>query len=296
MTDAFMSGFTAALLFMAAGVLAFLAVAAAARLLRDPWRRFRKFGKFDKVVVLVGLSIFAYHGGAKYVVNAGADAGIALVGVSAEYDPTNNVTSVDVEFTGSNVTADTPVSVRNAESETWRELVKYDATVTSDLATNVLSFAVSGDETTNLYWWVGVDAPGVVISSEGITITHFEATSHCVEIAWTCDDTNATEFAVQWRLKGETGWVTAGTVPNSMPTNTCSSVPRYTVPISSLMPNLVTMLWASCVARCRSLVAPLVLSSSISFSAAWPPSIMQISCVSCLRVEKSVSWSGRTRV
>ena len=65
--------------------------------------------------------------------------------------------------------------VRNDETENWRELAKIGATVTSDLATNLLAFAVSGNAATNIYWWVGTETPAVIIETKGIEITRFSA-------------------------------------------------------------------------------------------------------------------------
>lgn len=150
------------------------------------------------------------YGGGKGVYSAGADAGISLAGITAEYDSTNDVTAVEVSFVGNNVTTSTPVSVRNDATEQWRELEKIGATVTSDLATNILSFAVSGDVSTNRCWWVGTETPAVVIETTGITITHFVASSSFVEMVWECDDPNAEVFEVQRRHKGAATWETVG--------------------------------------------------------------------------------------
>lgn len=163
-------------------------------------------------VVTVGLAVAIAYGGSKShdVPNAGADAGIALVGITAEYDSTNDVTGVEVKFTAGLVTVATPVSVRNSDREQWRELVKIGATVTSDLPTNILSFAVAGNAATNRFWWVGVDTPAVIVESEGIEITYFLATAHTVTIEWRCDDPRATRFTVQRRRNGADHWESVG--------------------------------------------------------------------------------------
>ena len=120
------------------------------------------------------------------------------------------MTAVEVSFTGHNVTTATPVSVRNDQKEYWRELEKIGATVTTDLATNILAFAVAGDVSTNKFWWVGTETPAVIIETTGITITHFAASSSSVQIMWTCDDPNATEYMIQRRRKGTKQWETVG--------------------------------------------------------------------------------------
>ena len=181
-----------------------------APLIREQWAKLRKLRPLEKAVGLVAVVVATVFGGTKPIQNAGADEGIALVSVAGKYDATNNVTAVEVSFTGHNVTTATPVSVRNDQTENWRELEKIGATVTTDLATNVLAFAVSGDVSTNRFWWVGTETPAVIIESKGIEITHFTASSRAVEIMWTCDDPNATEYVIQRRRKGAAQWETVG--------------------------------------------------------------------------------------
>lgn len=204
------AGLTACCLYMLALLLAVCAALTLAPLIREQWAKLRKMKPLEKAVGLVAVAVAIAYGGTKPVQNAGADDGIALVGVAVEYDATNDVTAVEVSFTGHNVTTATPVSVRNDQTENWRELEKIGATVTTDLATNVLAFAVAGNVSTNTYWWVGTETPAVIIESKGIEITHFAASSRAVEIMWTCDDPNATEYVIQRRRKGAAQWETVG--------------------------------------------------------------------------------------
>lgn len=208
MIEAIQAGLTASALFLFAIMIVALVAFAAAPVIGEAWIKWRKRGKLDKVVSLVAVGIAIAYGGSKS--NAGADDGIALVGISAEYDSTNDVTAVNVKFTAGDVTVSTPVSVRNAESEQWRALEKIDATVTTG-QTNVLAFAVAGNAATNRYWWVGVDTPPVVIEDAGITITNFVATSKFVHIDWTCENPKATVFALQRQLEGEAQFETVTT-------------------------------------------------------------------------------------
>ena len=210
MIDAILAGLTASCLFMLLLLLAVCAAFGVRPHLREIWRKFKALKVVERAAVVVGLIAAIAYGGKKPVQNAGADAGIALVAVAVEFDETNDVTAVEVSFTGHNVTTTTPVSVRNGETENWRELEKIGATVTSDLATNILAFAVSGDVSTNRFWWVGTETPAVIIESKGIEITHFAVSSSSVQIMWTCDDPNATEFAIQRRRKGTAQWETVG--------------------------------------------------------------------------------------
>ncbi len=204
------AGLTACCLYMLALLLAVCAALTLAPLIREQWAKLRKMKPLEKAVGLVAVAVAIAYGGTKPVQNAGADEGIALVSVAVEYDATNDVTAVKVSFTGHNVTTATPVSVRNDQTENWRELEKIGATVTTDLATNLLAFAVAGNVSTNTYWWVGTDTPAVIIETTGITITHFAASSSSVQIMWTCDDPNATEYTIQRRRKGAAQWETVG--------------------------------------------------------------------------------------
>lgn len=202
-------GFTAACLFCAALLFGVGLIAAAAPRVRDFVRRLRRRDKVSSALAAVALAGLVWYGGAKQsTVDAGADDGVSLAGVSVSYDGTNDITSVWVYYTAGTVTVDTPVSVRNAESEDWRELVKHNAEISTDLPTNVLSFVVWGNAATNRHWWVGVDTPAVVIESEGIKIAQFAATSKSVTILWTCDDPRATSFEVQRRISGAAEWET----------------------------------------------------------------------------------------
>lgn len=204
---AWQSGLTAAALFMLAVTVVALVASAVAPMVREGWRKWRKRASAG---VAVAASAFAIIYGGSKGVNAGADEGIVLVGVTVAYDPTNDVTSVAVAWTNGTVTTATPVSVRNAESEQWRELVKIGAAIETG-ATNVLSFTVAGDESAHVFWWVGSDTPAVIVETAGITITDFVATSKSVSIAWTCDDEKAAVFAIQRRRRGTTTWETVGT-------------------------------------------------------------------------------------
>lgn len=201
---------TAYCLFMGLLLLAVCVGLTLAPLIREQWAKLRKLRPLENAVGLVAVVVATVFGGTKPVQNAGADEGIALVSVAVKYDATNNVTEVEVKFTGHNVTTATPVSVRNDQTENWRELEKIGATVTTDLATNALAFAVSGDVSTNRFWWVGTEKPAVIIENKGIEITHFAASSRAVEIMWTCEDPNATEYVIQRRRKGVAQWETVG--------------------------------------------------------------------------------------
>ena len=206
--EAIKAGLVAACVFAALALYAFCFLATVQRLIDKAKERLKNADKTALVLFAAALAVYA---GAKHrIVDAGADAAISLVSVGVEYDSTNEVTSVEVRFIGDGVTTSTPVSVRNADTENWRELAKIGATITSDFATNLLAFAVAGDVSTNRFWWVGTETPAVIIETTGITITYFAASSSSVQIAWTCDDPNATEYTIQRRRKGATHWETVG--------------------------------------------------------------------------------------
>jgi len=200
------AGITAAALFLFMIAFVALLAFATAPVIGEAWRKWRKRGPMAVIVGFAAVYLAMHCGATKphVVPNAGADDGIALVCIEAEYDSTNDVTAVNVKFTTGDVTTATPVLVRNAESEQWRELFKVDATVTPG-QTNVLAFAVAGNAATNRFWWVGVDTPPVVIEDAGITITNFVATSKFVHIDWTCENPKATVFAIQRRRKKPAG-------------------------------------------------------------------------------------------
>ena len=209
MIEAIQAGLAACCLFGLALLLLICAAVAIVPIAREKLAKARKLKPLEKAVALVFVAVAIAYGGTK-VRNAGADEGIALVSITADYDSTNDVTAVEVKFTGSNVTTATPVSVRDDETQNWLELEKIGATVTSDLATNLLAFAASGNVATNRFWWVGTETPAVIIETKGITITHFAASSASVQIMWTCDDPKATEFAIQRRRRTVDEWETVG--------------------------------------------------------------------------------------
>ena len=209
MIEAIQAGLTASAIIIFAVMSVVLFALAASPVVAELWRKWRGKDIVGKCASILAVAVAVAYGGSK-MTNVGADEGIDLAAVWVEYDATNDVSAVEVRFTAGNVTPTTPVSVRNSETEQWRELEKTDAAVTSDLPTNVLAFAVSGNAATNRYWWVGTETPAVIIETTGITITHFAASSSSVQIMWTCDDPRATEFAVQRRRKRTLQWETVG--------------------------------------------------------------------------------------
>ena len=207
--EAIQAGCTAACVF---GAILLFGVCLAISIQRVFEEANKRLGGADKKVMVLFAAALTFYAGAKHVLvpDAGADAAIQLVSIATEYDSTNDVTSVEVKFTGSGVTINTPISVRNDQTERWRELVKIGATVTSDLPTNVLAFTATGNVGTNRYWWAGTETPAVIVETTGIEIVQFAASSQFVQLMWTCDDPNATEFAVQRRRKGTAEWETVG--------------------------------------------------------------------------------------
>ncbi len=198
------AGLTAVGVFFA---LLFFAVCLAVVIYRACADAFGKMRPGEKKAIALFAAALTFYAGAKHVIrppDAGADEGVSVVEIVADYVTSNDVTTVDVKFVGSGVTTATPVSVRNDASEEWRELEKLEATISVDLATNVLGIVVAGNAETNRFWWVGTDKPSIIVETTGIEIVYFLATSHSVQIAWTCDDPHATEFAIQRRRRGET--------------------------------------------------------------------------------------------
>lgn len=208
--EAMKAGLAAVCIFAGITAAAFCAAFTARAFILRLLERARRTPPGTKASAVFFAAIALLYAGTKSVQNAGADEGIALVAVAVEYDATNDLTAVEVSFVGHNVTTATPVSVRNGEKENWHELEKIGATVTTDLPTNLLAFAVAGDVSTNKFWWVGTETPAVIIETTGITITHFAASSSSVEIMWTCDDPQAVEYVIQRRRKGAAQWETVG--------------------------------------------------------------------------------------
>ena len=207
------NGLATSLLYMlAVAVVAYLALTVGPAVYKTVAETMKRMEKGQRALFLFAVALATMYGGAKHmtVQNAGADEGIALAEITVDYDETNDVTTVEVSFTGGNVTTATPVWVRNDQRENWRELTKIGATLTTGATTNVLAFSVAGNVSTNGYWWVGSDTPAVVVETTGIIITHFAASSSSVQIAWTCDDPNVTVYTIQRRRKGAANWETVG--------------------------------------------------------------------------------------
>lgn len=179
-------------------LLVVIGMAAAWALSPDVKAWIKRRGKLHLVFIVAAVSGFILSAGKKPVQNAGADAGIDLVGIYVEYDSTNNCTLGAVGYTAGMVYTTTPIAVRNHEWEEWRELSLSYAMIIGG-ATNSLSFVCAGNETTNKYWWVGVNRPDVNVETRGIELTRFVATSRAVHFEWTCDNTNATEYVIERR-------------------------------------------------------------------------------------------------
>ena len=184
--------------------------------------KFRELPLPIKIVLGLGLVIFTLHGGMKrpgWRENAGADKEIDFVGITAnavdvvdDAGVTNVITEVEVFFHGLNVTADTAVSVRMSETNSWTELEKIDPVLNYDALTNSLAFTVSNDVTPYKYWWVGDDTPAIVVETKGIEVQSFLATSKFIDIVFTCDDPKATTFYLQTRKYGSTAWTSVASM------------------------------------------------------------------------------------
>lgn len=179
----------------------------------DVLRRWLHLDGFGRVIVAAFFCYLYYYGATKQqiVPHPGADDGITLAEIGIEYSTNTLQTAVEVKYTAGPVTTATPVSVRMSSTNEWTELEKINPTITTDLATNVLAFAVSGDVTKYPYWWVGENPPAIIIETTGIKLLSCEATSKTVLLTWTCDDAKATTFSVQHRTQGG-DWETVGTV------------------------------------------------------------------------------------
>lgn len=152
-------------------------------------------------------------GGPSYRSGVTADSDIGLVGLIAE---TNAVpdTVVSVYYTSGLVTASTPVSVRNLQTEAWTELVKTDCQYDSVGTTNVFQFVVAGTNyLDSAYWHVGSSKPPIVVTSSDINIETIVTSANFVYLKWNCTDANCTSFSVMTSEDGSS-WSLAGTTSN----------------------------------------------------------------------------------
>lgn len=189
------------------------------------WNRFRRLGVFGQIVVAVGLAVCWQRGAAKWtpVAHGGGDDILTVMGIYTDctnvvdetVSPpvTNKVPVVRVEWLGNGGSADTPVSVRAAETNEWTEVAKIDPAITQDGITNILTFATSTNYAGVAYWWFGVDKPAIVVTEEGIEIRAFRVTTKSVYIAWVCGEQEATSYFIRRREQGKADWEIVEEVP-----------------------------------------------------------------------------------
>jgi len=186
------------------------------------WLHLDGFGRWGAIAAI---ALMTMYGGAKHgpVKNAGADADIGLANIWVETtnvvvsaSVTNVYTLVEVGFTNGNVTATTPVSIRESDREAWHALTKINPTVITDLSTNLLTFAVATNVANATYWWVGTNTPPIYVESSDIKLTKAIFTSTSVHFEWTYegeDRTLFTEFFIQYRKKETDPWTSVASVP-----------------------------------------------------------------------------------
>lgn len=184
------------------------------------WLHLDRFGKAVALVCVVGAVMYGGSKGWIVPPNTGGDDGYGLttievqttnIVVSAEV--TNQATLVQAHFTGTGVTAETPMWVRDSASNEWTRVELSNVVVTVDLATNVLSGVASGDWTRWRYWWLGNDLPAVEIDIvvSGIDLLRVVEGSKQMGFLFTCDDARATTYRVQYMRDSDTAWQTAAT-------------------------------------------------------------------------------------
>lgn len=170
-----------------------------------------KLDGFGKVVAAVMVCSLGYYGATKSThvdvtskTDADSGIGLAYVDLCVTNEVVGTVTStwtaVSIGWTNGTVTASTPFQARNAIDQEWTVLPKLgEPTFYYDSVTNTMFFGVSGDITRWTMYWVGSDPPGVIVTVDGITLTHFHVDSKKVEIGWECDDPRCKSFMVRRR-------------------------------------------------------------------------------------------------
>ena len=182
------------------------------------WLRLDGLGKAVCLVCVCG--VVMYGGSKGWVVppNSGGDDGYGLASLEVQVtnivvsaEVTNEVTMVQAHFTGSGVTEETPLWVRDSVSNEWTRVELSNVVVSVDLATNVLSGVASGDWTRWRYWWLGNSLPAVEIDIvvSGINLLRVVEGSKQMGFLFTCDDARATGYRVQYMRDGDTSWQTA---------------------------------------------------------------------------------------
>lgn len=198
-----------------------------APLWEEIWRKWLHLDGFGRVIVVVGFCLATMYGGSKgfwgRVQHDGGDDILTVTGIytavsnvvdtSVTPAVTNHVPMVRVEWLGNGGTAYTPVSIRESETNEWKEIVKLDPVVSIEGVTNVLQFVAETNYANVAYWWFGVDKPAIVVTEEGIEIREFWVTTRKVHLAWVCGETEATSFVIRRREQGNADWEDVAAVP-----------------------------------------------------------------------------------
>lgn len=188
------------------------------------WRGLERIGK---LIVCVGIAVFALYGGSKgfwnRVKSGGGDEPFQVTGiytaVSNEVDETvsppitNRINLVRIEWLGTGATEDTPVSIRESETNEWVEVGKLEPVErTMEHGTNVLQFVTVRDFGKVAYWWFGTDRPAIIITEEGIEIRAVVITTREVHFEFICGEAAATEFEICRKELNTQDWEVVGTV------------------------------------------------------------------------------------
>lgn len=190
-------------------------------------QHFRRQGVFGKMVVAFFVAGMVQYGATKgfwtRVAHDGGDDILTVTGIytavsnvvdeTVSPPVTNKVPMVRVEWLGNGGTVDTPVSIRQSETNHWAEVEKIDPVITQEGITNVLQFATSTNLAGTAYWWFGTDLPAIIVTEEGIEIKEFEQTTKFVRFRFACGEQEATEFFIRRRKVGAADWEIIGSVP-----------------------------------------------------------------------------------
>lgn len=217
------------LVFCLVGLFAICAVAFFAKvapLWAIVWRKFLRLDGFGKVVCVVGFTMAALYGGSKGfwrpVQNGGADSVYNLVGIYTAVSNdvqvvggqtvTNEIPMAAVMTLNGPVPESIEISVRESETNQWTVIEKVAPYFETEGTTNIFAFTTTEDYSGYRYWWAGTDKPAVVITSSGIEITGYRATSKAVWFSWKCEQPLAKVFQVQCKGERDRDWTTVATV------------------------------------------------------------------------------------
>lgn len=219
------------------------------RAMRDGLKRcsemFLRNGKVCRVVLLAFFCGIVQYGATKgfwgRVRSGGGDNELQVVGIYTAMSNdvqvvdggesiTNKIPLVRVEWLGNGGSVDTPVSIRETQTNEWAEIEKIEPIEQfTEGATNVLQFATTTNYSSVAYWWFGTELPAIIITEEGIEIREFKVTTKAVYFSWVCGETEATSFIVQRKELRKSEWESMAEVPAIVGRVNSVTIPCFSV-------------------------------------------------------------------